>query len=122
MNETTKRLLYWSPRVLCIFFALLLGVFTLDVFSMQLSPWELVGALVLHLLPALIVLAILALVWRHEWIGAFLFPLLAIAYLALTWGRLHWIAYALISGPLLLVGVLFLVNWWCRVELRPHPR
>lgn len=122
MNETTRRILYWSPRLLCVLFAILLGVFALDVFSMQFTFWETIGALVFHLLPAVLVLSILAAVWRHEWIGAILFPLLSIAYVAVTSGRFHWSAYALISGPLLLVGVLFLLNWRYRIELRPHPR
>jgi hypothetical protein len=39
-------------------------------------------------------------------------------YLVIATGRLHWSAYALIAGPLFLVGVLFLLNWRFRAELR----
>jgi len=33
MNTTTKRVLFWAPRVLGILFALFLSLFALDVFS-----------------------------------------------------------------------------------------
>jgi hypothetical protein len=122
VNETQRRILYWSPRLLCILFALFLAVFALDVSAMRLTLWERVGALTLHLLPSLVVLAGLALIWRREWIGGLLFPLLGIAYLIAGWGRFHWSAYAIISGPLILVGILFLVNWRLRAALRPTAR
>jgi hypothetical protein len=33
-------------------------------------------------------------------------------YLVGTWGRFHWSAYVVISGPLLLLGLLFEIDWW----------
>ena len=33
------------------------------------------------------------------------------------WGRFPWSVYALISGPLFLLGVLFLMNWRQRATL-----
>ncbi|MGE5176008.1 MAG: hypothetical protein ACM3JJ_06485 [Hyphomicrobiales bacterium] len=122
MNETQRRVLYWSPRLLCILFGLFLAVFALDVFSMKFTFWERIGALALHLTPTLIVLIGLALIWRHEWIGGILFPLLGIAYLVAGWGRMHWSAFALISAPLIVVGILFLINWRYRAALRPTAR
>jgi hypothetical protein len=48
---------------------------------------------------------------RREWIGAILFPLLAVFHLVTKWGRLDWAGYAVIDGPLLVLGVLSLLNW-----------
>jgi hypothetical protein len=47
-----------------------------------------------------------------------MFIALGVLYLVMAWGRFHWSAYLLISGPLFLVGVLFLINWLYRAELR----
>jgi hypothetical protein len=56
--------------------------------------------------------------WRWEWVGALLFFGLAVLYVAMAWGRFPFVTYLAISGPLLLVGVLFLLNWRHRDELR----
>ncbi|HEX4947575.1 MAG TPA: hypothetical protein VFZ34_12975 [Blastocatellia bacterium] len=118
MNETTKRLAYWTPRVLCIAFAVFLSIFALDVFDMPVDFWQKALALLLHLIPTALVLVALAIVWRHEWIGAILFPMLAALHLVTMWGRLNWVGYVLIEGPLLLLGVLFLMNWRNRATPR----
>jgi len=119
MNEATKRLAYWTPRVLCIAFAAFLSIFALDVFDTPGGFWQKSLALAMHLIPTAVVLAALAVAWRYEWIGAILFPLLAILHLVTAWGRLHWSAYVVIEAPLLLLGALFLVNWLNRATLRP---
>ena len=78
-------------------------------------------ALLMHLVPTGIVLVALAIVWRREWIGALVFPLLALFQIVTKWGRLHWSAYAVIAGPLFLLGFLFFLNWRQRATLRPSP-
>ena len=118
MNTNTKRVLFWTPRVLGILFAILLSAFALDVFSEGYGLWQTIGALLLHLVPTFIVVIALVIAWRWEWVGAILFIALALFYLVWSWGRFHWSAYLGISGPLVLVGVLFLFNWIYRAELR----
>ena len=66
MNETSKGLMYWTPRVLCIAFAALLAAFAADVFDMPLNVWEKAIALAMHLVPSLMVLVVLAVAWRHR--------------------------------------------------------
>ena len=105
MSETTKRLVYWTPRILCIAFAAFLAIFALDVFGMPMSLPNKLLALVI--------------VWRREWIAAVLFPLLAVFHLATKWGQLDWSAYAIIDGPLVLLAVLFLLSWRNRATLSP---
>ncbi len=118
MNMNMKRVLFWTPRVLCILFAIFLSVFALDVFSEGYGLWKTIGALLLHLIPTFIVVIVLVIAWRWEWVGAILFSALALFYLATTWGRYHWSAYVSISGPLFLIGILFLLNWRYRAEVR----
>ena len=122
MNETTKRVVYWTPRIICIAFAAFLSIFAMDVFSMQVDFWHKALALLMHLIPTALVLIALMVGWRREWIGAVVFPLLAVFHLVTKWGQFHWSAYALIDGPLLLMAVLFWVNWSHRAALRPVAR
>lgn len=119
VNETTRAWVYWTPRILCLAFAAFLGVFALDVFSMSLGFWHTGLALLMHLIPSGIVLIALVVVWRREWIGAVLFPLLAAYHLVTKWGQLDWSGYAVIDGPLLLLGVLFWLSWRSRATFKP---
>ena len=118
MTTTSKRALFWMPRILCLMFAAFISLFALDVFQEGLGVWRTALALLMHLIPTFLILIVLAISWRWEWVGAVLFTALALLYLVTSWGRLHWSAYAVISGPLCLLGVLFLVNWIWRAELR----
>ena len=118
MNARTKRLLFWTPRALGILFAIFLSLFALDVFSEGYGFRETIVALFMHLVPTFVVLIALAVAWRWEWVGAALFCGLAVFYVVMAWGRFPFGTYLVISGPLLLVGVLFLLNWLRRDELR----
>jgi hypothetical protein len=120
MNTPSKRLLFWAPRVICITFAIFLGMFALDVFSESYGFWKTVAALMIHLVPVYIVLAVLAIAWRWEWIGAAGFAGLALWYAKGVW-RHHSNWVAAIAGPMALIAVLFPVNWLKHDELRPRP-
>src|SRR5262249_53398337 len=69
MKTTSKRLLFWTPRVLCLLFAAFISLFALDVFGESRGFWQTALALAMHLIPTFILLAVLALSWRWEWIG-----------------------------------------------------
>jgi hypothetical protein len=115
MNRTSAALLLWAPRIAGILVAAFLGLFALDAFDGR----SFVAALpefALHLVPSLLVLAVVAAAWKFEWIGAVAFFGLAVLYAVMVRGRLDWIA--VISGPLAIVAVLFLVSWSRRGDLR----
>lgn len=110
-HTVARQLLYWAPRSMCLLFAAFLSLFALDVFNEGYGFWRTLVALFMHLVPVWIVLITLAVIWRREWLGALLFPILGILYLIGTWGNVHWTAQIVIPGPLLLMGLLFAANW-----------
>jgi len=120
MTSAANRILFWTPRVLTIAFVAFLGLFALDVFNEGYSGWRLLLALVMHLKWPAIVVAVLVLAWRWEWIGTVLFTFLGLYYW-LTMGR-HASWVVVISGPLFLIAALFLINWLQRARLHPEPR
>jgi hypothetical protein len=122
MNKTAKRLVYLTPRIICIAFAAFLSIFAMDVFSMRVDFWRKALALLVHLIPTALVLVALTVGWRREWIGVVVFPLLAVFHLVTKWGQFHWSVYAVIDGPLLLMAILFWVNWSNQATLRPSTR
>ena len=117
MRRPASRLVFWAPRILCILFAAFVSIFALDVFGEGYSFWETIVALAMHLIPTAIILVALAIAWRWEWIGGLLFIALGALYI-LIFPQGHWSAYLVISGPLFLVGILFLVDWWFRARHR----
>lgn len=112
MRHTIKPLLLWTPRVLGLLFAAFASVFALDVFGERHTFWQTFLALMMHLVPTALILAALAISWRWGWAGGLVFLALGAWYLAMTWGRFHWSAYALIASPLFLLGLLFEIDWW----------
>ena len=118
MRGRVKRFLFWTPRILCLVFAVFVSLFALAVFGEGYGFWETILAFLIHLIPTGIILIVLAISWRWEWVGGILFIALGAAYIVATWSKLHWSAHLAISGPLFLIGVLFLVNWRYRAEPR----
>ena len=107
MNPTTERLLHWTPRIFGLLFAAFVSVFALDVFDDGRSLGQTLLALTMHLIPTAVVLGALAVAWRRERAGGILFLVLGAWHLISKWGRLHWSAYLVIAGPLILLGLLF---------------
>jgi hypothetical protein len=110
-------------------FAIFISLFALDVFRAGKGFWEVTLALLIHLIPTAIVLGVLALSWRREWISAIIYIALSILYIVQTWGRFPLSTYLIIAGPLILIGILFMLNWFLRIKFeigseshrkRPH--
>ena len=121
MTAAQKKVLYWAPRGPGLAFALFLCLFALDVFGEGLGFWRTLVALIMHLIPAFVVLLALALAWRWEWIGAAALAGAALVFLfnmpkhLSPQGRQS--AALLIAGPAFVIAALFLVNWLKRTEL-----
>ena len=120
MERPLNRVLYWAPRLLCILFAAFISIFAADVFGHGIGFWRTALALLIHLIPTFLVLAVLALSWRREWIGGILFVVLGLLYVAFAWNKpfFGWGVLLGISGPLFLTGVLFLLDWRARAKMR----
>jgi len=119
MDKTLRGFLFLTPRVLGILIVLLLTLLSTDVFVEDYSFWQSLLGFLIHMLPAFAVILVLALAWRWEWVGALGFIAFAVWYIAITWSNdMHWSAYAILSGVPGLIGVLFLVGWMKRGEVR----
>ncbi|MBM3325861.1 MAG: hypothetical protein FJY65_02600 [Calditrichaeota bacterium] len=118
MTPLVKKTLFWTPRVLCILFALFLMMFSLDVLAGNPNLKDAVIGLIMHNIPVFALLIVLWFAWRWEWVGAVIFPAVGVFYIVWGWGRIHISAFFLISGPLFVVGLLFLLNWIYRNKIR----
>ncbi|MEK6938741.1 MAG: hypothetical protein AABX04_06880 [Nanoarchaeota archaeon] len=114
------KFIYWTPRILSLFFIAFLTLFSLDVFGNGYTFWQTMLALFMHNLPSLLLSIVLILSWKHEIVGGIAFILAGIAYIisilitAINNGfEWYYLAWAIqISGIAFLIGILFLIGWF----------
>lgn len=106
MDKPVRRLLYWTPRVICILFAAFISLFAADVFSESRGIGQIVLALLMHLIPTFVMVAVLIVTWRREWIGGILFIDLGALYVVCAWNKPFASSPVLLAmaGPPVLIG------------------
>lgn len=110
---------HWLPRIICILAILFISMFALDAFGPGLTIWQQIGAFLIHLIPSFILLIILIIAWKWEFIGGLIFTLIGLGFSPVIF--LHnyrmnqsvWMSLLIIlltSIPFVIVGVLFIVS------------
>jgi hypothetical protein len=119
INRRLAKLIYWTPRIAGILIILFVSLFALDVFSEGYTAREAVIAFFIHMLPSIGLAIALALGWRWEWIGFLTFLGMAAYFMRHMRGDIGDAAgiFLLFVGPMLLIALLFGVNWLWRKEL-----
>lgn len=119
MSSTTKMFLFWTPRIATIVFALFLSIFAADVFNGQYDFFGTIIALFMHLIPSMLLLLILAVSWKWEWIGGVLYIAIGIIYIFMSMHKFELDVLFIIPTPVIIIGILFLIGWFKRKEIRP---
>jgi len=114
LKKKTNKWLYWSPRILAILFTIFISLFALDVFGESYGFWQVILALLIHLVPTFILVIALLIAWRWELAGGIIFIVLGLWYIIMVFGKLTFITILLMAGPLFLIGILFLLNRFLR--------
>src|SRR4030042_6652058 len=84
MKNNINKFVYWPPRILSILFIAFLALFSLDVFEMELGFWQTVLGLFMHNIPAIVLLIVLLVAWKYEWVGGVVYCLAGLVYIGLT--------------------------------------
>ncbi len=118
--ENSIKLYHWLPRIICILAILFVSMFALDSFAPELTLWQQIGGFLIHLIPTYILIAVLLIAWKWEYVGGILFTILGIAFciavFILNNHRNHntiWQSFGIalmIAFPFVIVGVLFIVS------------
>ena len=123
MTHMSRRGLFWAPRALSIAFIAVLSFLALDVFDAGHGHLETLLALAMHLVPSFVLVVVLLLAWRWEWIGAALFAAAGVLHFILIIRQRPMppateIARMLpIEGMALVIASLWLANWIKRGDL-----
>ena len=86
----------------------------MDVFGEGYGFWQTILALFMHLIPTFFIILVLIFSWKWELVGGIIFPLLGLAYIILAWGKFALVAYLFISGPLFILGILYIIGWYLK--------
>lgn len=123
-KKKVNNFVYWTPRILSVIFIIFLSLFSFDIFDMELGFWRTILGLFMHNLPSLILLGAVLVSWKkNEIVGGIVFILAGLFYFLMILinllknspeevYELFWTL--IITGPALLIGILFLINWYKR--------
>ena len=110
MTPSVERFLRWAPRVLCLVFAVFVGLFALDAFEPGRSLGTNLLAFASHLIPTYVVLALLIIGWRWPKVAGALFIAGGCWYALRAGVRPHLSWIVVVSGPAWITGILFLLS------------
>ncbi len=119
MNKT--KILFWLPRFLCIIAILFISLFALDAFEPDLTFWQQIGAFLIHLIPSFILIALLLIAWKWEYIGGIIFTILGLGFSPFIFKHNYemnhsiWMSMgiiAMITLPFVVVGILFIMSYF----------
>ena len=126
--NTTDRIIHWVPRVISILAILFVSLFAFDVFSPELTVWQQILALLMHLIPSFILLGLLIVAWKWERVGGIILTVIGLVFLVLVFNLNHHrnqfpvkqsiINASIICLPFVLAGVLFVVSYYRKQKTR----
>jgi hypothetical protein len=127
--KTSLKLFFWMPRVICILAILFISMFALDAFSPGLTIWQQLGAFLIHLIPSFVLIALLVVAWKWEYIGGIIFTVIGLGLSPfiynLNYHRNHSIGMSIlvilmITFPFIVVGILFIVSHFLKKKNLPE--
>lgn len=100
--------LHWAPRITGILGILFISLFSLDVFEAGVPVGQIVIGFFIHNIPSLVLAGMLAVAWKYEQVGGYMFIAVSLAPFFLLSNPV-WVN-AMLCAPFLLTGVLFLAS------------
>lgn len=112
INPRLAKIIYWAPRLAAIAIILFISLFSLDVFETPGSALELLGGLLIHNLPSLVMLAVLIVAWKWPAVGFVAFLALGVLFILFFVRSIDALPNLLIFVlPILLIAGLFYADW-----------
>ena len=107
--------LHWFPRIAALLYIGFIFLFSFDVFDEKADFLKTLAGFLIHNIPTIILIVILILSWKWSWIGGISFIGIGIFYI--FWFS-RGVKYPIIYLPLLITGILFLLDWLLRKNIK----
>jgi len=117
--KISTRVLHWLPRIICIMGILFISMFSIDALNSELTIWQQILSLSMHLIPSFVLILLLLLSWKRELIGGIIFMIIGLGFSPIIFiynfkmNQSIWMSLGVISVitiPFAIVGVLFIVS------------
>jgi hypothetical protein len=117
--KTSLKVIHWLPRVICILAILFISMFAVDAFAPGLSIWKQLVDFIIHLIPSYILIALLIVAWKWEYIGGIVFTAIGLGLSPFIFIHNYHMNHSvgmslgiimLITFPFIVVGILFILS------------
>jgi hypothetical protein len=117
--KSSDKIIYWTPRILCIIAILFISIFALDAFDPENTPMQQLGDFLMHLIPSFVLTLILLIAWKWEYIGGIIFLLIGLGFSPIIFSHNYqmnhsvWMSLFIIlviTFHYELVGILFIMS------------
>lgn len=110
-----SKFLFWTPRVFTILLIFLLVVLSFDAFSGEDTLGEMILGFLIHNVPTILFIIVLALSWSRPKIGGVLFIFAGFLYMFFmrnSEDKLYEAIFGslMLAGPVIICGILFLLD------------
>jgi hypothetical protein len=106
------KIIHWTPRIASILIILFMGLFSLDVFGEGGTPLQVLGAFLMHNIPAIVMLLLLIFAWKRPEVGFVAFLVVAVAFTIFFVRDFYAVSNLLLFVlPVLLIASLFYADW-----------
>jgi hypothetical protein len=106
----------WAPRILAILLAVFVCLFSFDVFGQGTGFWKTLADFLIHNIPTFVLIALILLSWKWPWTGGAGFIILGVLYFIWSAGKGN--ASIIIGVVLLIIGALFVLDWFVKKDVR----
>lgn len=117
--KNSIKVFHWLPRIIGTLAILFIGLFALDAFDPSLSSADQINGFLMHLIPNYILILLLFIAWRWEYIGGMIFIALGLGlspflfYMNYSNNHSIWISLSILAAitlPFIIVGLLFIYS------------
>ncbi|MFH0867098.1 MAG: hypothetical protein V1904_12955 [Bacteroidota bacterium] len=113
------KILFWTPRIICILAITFVMLFSFDVFEPKYTFGEQMLAFLMHNIPTLILIAFLVVAWKWELAGGIIFILISLfSIIRFTGFFTQNFGIIILAAPFLIAGVLFLIHYFQFKKIR----
>lgn len=106
------KVIHWAPRIAAILIGGFISLFSLDVFEMQASPLELLGGFLIHNIPTIALMVMLAFAWKRPVVGFVSFLVIGLLFAFKFVRDIYALPNLLLFVlPILLIAGLFYIDW-----------
>jgi len=117
--KTSIKILHWTPRIICILAILFISMFAADAFGPEKTIWQQLGDFLLHLIPSFVLIALLIVAWKWEYIGGIIFTVIGLGLSPFVFQHNYNMNQSVgislgiiiaITFPFVVVGALFIIS------------